>query len=74
MLFVHEGSTPADHEEGLRVAAGVLRFLAGGTPAQRIYDAAQAQDFDALAQLLDPNTFVYNLDDGSDPTGMLCGR
>lgn len=35
--------------------------------AQRIYDAAQAQDFDALAELLDPNTFVYNLDDGSDP-------
>ena len=38
VFFVHEGSTPADHEEGLRVAAGVLRFLAGGTPAQRIYD------------------------------------
>jgi [glutamine synthetase] adenylyltransferase / [glutamine synthetase]-adenylyl-L-tyrosine phosphorylase len=38
VLFVHEGSTPADHEEGLRVAAGLLRFLAGATPAQRIYD------------------------------------
>jgi glutamate-ammonia-ligase adenylyltransferase len=38
VLFVHEGSTPADHEEGLRVAAGVLRFLAGTTPAQGIYD------------------------------------
>jgi hypothetical protein len=35
--------------------------------AQRIYDAAKAKDFDALAQLIDPNTFVYNLDDGSDP-------
>ena len=35
--------------------------------AQRIYDAAKAKDFDALAGLLDPNTFVYNLDDGSDP-------
>ena len=34
--------------------------------AQRIYDAAR-RDFDALAQLLDPNTFVYNFDDGSDP-------
>jgi [glutamine synthetase] adenylyltransferase / [glutamine synthetase]-adenylyl-L-tyrosine phosphorylase len=37
VLFVHEGSTPADHEEGLRVAAGLRRFLAGATPAQRIY-------------------------------------
>jgi hypothetical protein len=35
--------------------------------AQRIYDAAKAKDFDTLAGLLDPNTFVYNLDDGSDP-------
>ena len=35
--------------------------------AQRIYDAAKAKDFDALAELIDPNTFVYNLDDGSDP-------
>jgi glutamate-ammonia-ligase adenylyltransferase len=38
VLFVHEGSTPEDHEEGLRVAGGLLRFLAGATPAQRIYD------------------------------------
>src|SRR5690606_7551285 len=36
--FVHDGSTAADHEEGLRLAAGVLRFLAGATPAQRIYE------------------------------------
>jgi [glutamine synthetase] adenylyltransferase / [glutamine synthetase]-adenylyl-L-tyrosine phosphorylase len=38
VLFVHEGSTPGDHEEGLRVAAGLMRFLAGATPAQRIYE------------------------------------
>ena len=44
---------------------GVLPDVA--VTAQRIYDAARAKDFDALAQLLDPNTFVYNLDDGSDP-------
>jgi len=37
VLFVHEGSTPADHEEGLRVAAGLRRFLTGPTPARRIY-------------------------------------
>ena len=35
--------------------------------AQRIYDAALAGDVDALAPLLDPNTFMYNFDDGSDP-------
>jgi hypothetical protein len=35
--------------------------------AQRIYDAAKAKDFDALAELLDPNTFIYNLGDASDP-------
>jgi len=35
--------------------------------AQRIYDAALAGDVDALAPLLDPITFVYNFDDGSDP-------
>jgi hypothetical protein len=35
--------------------------------AQRIYDAALAGDVDALAPLLDPNTFAYNFDDGSDP-------
>src|SRR5690606_16096242 len=38
VLFVHDGASPADHEEGLRVAAGVLRFLAGDTPARRIYE------------------------------------
>jgi hypothetical protein len=35
--------------------------------AQLIYDAALAGDVDALAPLLDPNTFAYNFDDGSDP-------
>ncbi len=47
VLFVHDagGSGPAasgDHDEGMRLASGVLRFLAGSTPAQRIYpiDAA----------------------------------
>ena len=44
---------------------GVPPYVAA--TAQRIYDAAKAKDFDALAGLLDPNTFVYNLDDGSDP-------
>ena len=34
VLFVHGGD---DHEEGLRVASGLVRFLAGATPAQRIY-------------------------------------
>jgi hypothetical protein len=35
--------------------------------AQRIYDAIPPRDFDALAELLDPMTFVFNFDDGSDP-------
>ena len=35
--------------------------------AQRIYDAAKAKNFDALADLIDPNTFIYNLGDASDP-------
>jgi [glutamine synthetase] adenylyltransferase / [glutamine synthetase]-adenylyl-L-tyrosine phosphorylase len=37
VLFVHEGATPEAHDEGLRVAGGLVRFLAGATPAQRIY-------------------------------------
>ena len=36
--------------------------------AQRIYDAAKAKDFDALRELLDPNTFTYNFNPGADPT------
>jgi hypothetical protein len=35
--------------------------------AQRIYDAGLAGSVDALAPLLDPDTFAYNFDDGSDP-------
>ncbi|HET8527215.1 MAG TPA: hypothetical protein VFM81_11340 [Actinomycetota bacterium] len=35
--------------------------------AQRIYDAAKTRDFDALERLIDPNTFVFNFDDGSNP-------
>ncbi|MFP3900974.1 MAG: bifunctional [glutamine synthetase] adenylyltransferase/[glutamine synthetase]-adenylyl-L-tyrosine phosphorylase [Acidimicrobiia bacterium] len=38
VVFVHEGATEADHEEGLRLASGLMRFLAGVTPAQRIYE------------------------------------
>jgi glutamate-ammonia-ligase adenylyltransferase len=36
------GDLSPGHEEGLRLGAGILRFLAGATPAQRIYpiDAA----------------------------------
>ncbi len=44
VLFVHDvragaddRARLADHDEGLRVAGGVLRFLAGSTPAHRIY-------------------------------------
>jgi hypothetical protein len=35
--------------------------------AQRIYDAAMARDFDALAELIDPNTFDLNLEPGTNP-------
>ncbi|HEX6569808.1 MAG TPA: hypothetical protein VF015_11605, partial [Acidimicrobiales bacterium] len=43
VLFVHEAdgagaAGAADHDEGLRLAAGVVRFLAGDTPAQRIFE------------------------------------
>jgi [glutamine synthetase] adenylyltransferase / [glutamine synthetase]-adenylyl-L-tyrosine phosphorylase len=37
VLFVHEGGA-GGHDEGLRLAAGVLRFVSGATPAQRIYE------------------------------------
>jgi hypothetical protein len=33
-----------------------------------ILDGVRAHDLDALRTLLDPDTFVYNFDDGSDPT------
>jgi hypothetical protein len=35
--------------------------------AQRIYDAIPARDFDILASLLDPMTFVFDFGDGGDP-------
>jgi glutamate-ammonia-ligase adenylyltransferase len=42
VAFVHEGSTPDDIAEAERVATGLLRFLGGDTPAERIWtiDAA----------------------------------
>jgi glutamate-ammonia-ligase adenylyltransferase len=38
VLFVHDGTKADHHDEGLRVAAGALRFLSGPTPANRIYE------------------------------------
>jgi len=35
--------------------------------ARGIYDAAGAGDVEGLREFLDPNTFAYNFDDGSDP-------
>ena len=35
--------------------------------AEGIYDAATSGDVEALREFLDPNTFAYNFDDGSDP-------
>jgi glutamate-ammonia-ligase adenylyltransferase len=37
LVFVHDGEAGAEHEEGLRVAGALIRFVAGATPAQRIY-------------------------------------
>jgi hypothetical protein len=37
------------------------------TTRQAILDGVAALDWDALAALIDPNTFVYGFDDGSDP-------
>jgi glutamate-ammonia-ligase adenylyltransferase len=37
LVFVHDGDSSADHEEGLRAAGALVRFLAGATPAQGIY-------------------------------------
>ncbi|MGI8809877.1 MAG: bifunctional [glutamine synthetase] adenylyltransferase/[glutamine synthetase]-adenylyl-L-tyrosine phosphorylase [Acidimicrobiales bacterium] len=37
LLFVYDGSTPADFEVAERVGAGLVRFLAGTTPPSRIY-------------------------------------
>jgi hypothetical protein len=49
-------------------------YTSGGLPvdvavmAQRIYDTAQAGDVDGLGELLDPNTFTYDFEPGTDPT------
>lgn len=37
VAFVHEGSTAADTAESERLATGLLRFLGGDTPAERIW-------------------------------------
>ncbi|MDQ2651068.1 MAG: bifunctional [glutamine synthetase] adenylyltransferase/[glutamine synthetase]-adenylyl-L-tyrosine phosphorylase [Actinomycetota bacterium] len=37
LAFVHDGSSAADAEEAERVASGVLRFIAGETPAERMW-------------------------------------
>jgi glutamate-ammonia-ligase adenylyltransferase len=37
VAFVHEGTGAAEVAEAERVAAGVLRFLGGGTPAERVW-------------------------------------
>jgi hypothetical protein len=50
---------PAIHLEGAPPDVAVT--------AQRLLDAVLAHDLDALAELIDPNTFVHDFDDGSDP-------
>jgi glutamate-ammonia-ligase adenylyltransferase len=37
VVFVHEATTPDEHDEAMRLAGGVLRFVGGATPAHRIY-------------------------------------
>jgi glutamate-ammonia-ligase adenylyltransferase len=37
VVFVHEAATPEEHEEAMRLAGGLLRFVGGATPAHRIY-------------------------------------
>ncbi|HMG45815.1 MAG TPA: bifunctional [glutamine synthetase] adenylyltransferase/[glutamine synthetase]-adenylyl-L-tyrosine phosphorylase [Acidimicrobiales bacterium] len=37
VVFVHDGDGAGAHEEALRAATGLLRFVAGDTPAQRVY-------------------------------------
>lgn len=56
------GAAPA--EPGVNVEGAAPDVAA---TAQRIYDAAKARDVDALAELIDPNTFDYNLEPGTDP-------
>jgi hypothetical protein len=54
-----EEPDPAIHLEGAPPDVAVT--------AQRLLDGVRAHDVDALAELIDPDTFVYNFDDGSDP-------
>jgi glutamate-ammonia-ligase adenylyltransferase len=37
VVFVYDGATTADYEEALRLAMGLRRFVAGSTPAERIW-------------------------------------
>jgi [glutamine synthetase] adenylyltransferase / [glutamine synthetase]-adenylyl-L-tyrosine phosphorylase len=37
LVFVYDGDSPSHQEEALRVAGGMLRFVGGDTPAQRIF-------------------------------------
>jgi glutamate-ammonia-ligase adenylyltransferase len=37
LVFVYDGASEAFHDEALRVAGGLVRFLGGPTPAQRIF-------------------------------------
>jgi glutamate-ammonia-ligase adenylyltransferase len=38
VLFVYEGTTPADFAEAERVAAALRRFVGGATPSARLYE------------------------------------
>jgi [glutamine synthetase] adenylyltransferase / [glutamine synthetase]-adenylyl-L-tyrosine phosphorylase len=38
VLLVYEGSTPADFEAAERTATALVRFVAGATPATRVYE------------------------------------
>jgi glutamate-ammonia-ligase adenylyltransferase len=37
LAFVHEGATPSHAAEAERVASGLMRFLGGDTPAERVW-------------------------------------
>ncbi|MGY6499874.1 MAG: bifunctional [glutamine synthetase] adenylyltransferase/[glutamine synthetase]-adenylyl-L-tyrosine phosphorylase [Acidimicrobiales bacterium] len=37
VLFVHEGSGSDDDEEANRIASGLLKFIGGSTPSERLY-------------------------------------
>jgi len=38
LVFAYDGDAPSHFEEAERVAKGLLRFMGGSTPAERIYD------------------------------------